>query len=45
MDLIKILQRINIIYEIHETYHTDIIWFEAHKNNFSEWEPTDTLYI
>ena len=34
MDMIKILQRMNIIYEIHETY-IDIIKFKAHKNNFS----------
>ena len=42
MDLIKILQRMNIINQIHETYYTDIIWFEAHKNNFSELETTHT---
>ena len=42
MDLIKISQWMNIIYEIHETYYTDIIWFEAHKNNLSELKPMHT---
>ena len=42
MDLIKMLQRMNTIYEIRETYYIDIIWFEAHKTNFSELEPTHT---
>ena len=41
MDMIKILQRMNIIYEIHETY-IDIIKFKAHKNNFSELEHMHT---
>ena len=42
MDMIKILQRMNIIYEIHETNYIDIIKFEAHKNKFSELEPMHT---
>ena len=42
MDLIEILQWMNIIYEIHETYYTDIKWFEAHNNNLSELKPMHT---
>ena len=31
MDMIELLQRINIIYKIHETYYIDIKYFEAYK--------------